>query len=244
MAQAATMSDALIVARAIVTGLAVATAGVAPWVWLGSLNAGLYPEWPWAAAVVLLWIAAMLWWLGGGGPPLAWRAFRRATLRLWPPKPDAFAGENRASVFALIAIIAAIYLFWILATIGQPTPDISEFTTPAMRFSALLMGAFVSGVVEEAAYRGYMQSQLEARFGVGMAIAITSVVFALSHITHGLAPMLLMAPGYIMAAVFYGLLAHRTGSLVPGMVLHVLGDAAHTFFGVLGGDASLLMQSS
>jgi len=243
MTQASAMSEAWIVTRAIVTGLLVAVAGVAPWVWLGSLNARVYPEWPWAAALVLLWIIALLWWLNGGGPPRAWRAFRREALRLSPPKPDAFSGENRAGTYGLIAVIAGIYVFWVLVTIGQPTPDLSEYPTPAIRISALLMGAFVSGVVEEAAYRGYMQSQLEARFGVGAAIAITSVVFALSHITHGLVPMLLMAPGYIVAAVLYGLLAHRTGSILPGMALHVIGDAAHTFFGLLGGDASLLLRS-
>ena len=38
----------------------------------------------------------------------------------------------------------------------------------------------------------------------------------------------------------HGSLARRTGSIVPGMVIHVLGDLAHTHFGLLRGDASLL----
>lgn len=234
-------SNVWIIARGIASGLAIAFAGIATWVWLAPINARVQPEWPWAALVTALWLVLLLAWLGGAGPPRAWRAFRRAALRLWP-KPDAFAPENLPSVLSLVAIIVGVYVVWIVTTSGQPTPDLSAYPTPAYLISVVITGAVVSGVVEEAAYRGYMQSQLE-RFGMGTAIGITSAVFALSHITHGLEALLIMAPGYIMASVLYGLLAYRTGSILPGMVLHVLGDAAHTFFALLGGDVSLLLQT-
>lgn len=233
-------ANAWIVARAIVTGLAVAFAGIAPWLWLAPINARVAPEWPWAALAVFAWLGFMLWWLNGGGWPRVTRAFRNSALRLWPPDPDAWRGEKLAGTLGLMAIMAGIYVFWIVATAGQPTPDLSVYPTTAYLISIVLMGAFVSGVVEEMAFRGYMQSQLE-RFGLPTAIAITSIVFALSHLTHGLQALLIMAPGYIMASILYGLLAYRTGSILPGMAIHVLGDASHTFFAILGGNASLLV---
>lgn len=36
------------------------------------------------------------------------------------------------------------------------------------------------------------------------------------------------------------MLARRTGTLLPGMVIHVLGDLMRAFVGVLRGDISLL----
>jgi membrane protease YdiL (CAAX protease family) len=44
-----------------------------------------------------------------------------------------------------------------------------------------------------------------------------------------------------VASVPYGILAYRTGSIVPGMVMHVLGDLAFTVVGRLGGDLGLLI---
>jgi ABC-2 type transport system permease protein/sodium transport system permease protein len=105
-----------------------------------------------------------------------------------------------------------------------------------------IMGGLMSGVVEEAAYRGYMQTGLE-QTDPGNAVVITSLVFAVSHITHGLATVLILGPGLFMAAMLYGLLAKRTGTILPGMLLHIVGDLSYTFFGVLRGDASLLFVS-
>lgn len=233
--------NALIVARAVGSGVLVAIAGVLPWIWLAPINARVYPEWPWAAAVVFAWLMLMLVWLNGAGWPGATRAFRNFALRLWRPPPGAWSGENLAGTLGLMALLAGLTVVWIAMTSGQPTPDLNPYPTTAYIVSIWLMGAFVSGVVEEMAFRGYMQTQLE-RYGLTFAIAVTSIAFALLHITHGLTAMLVMAPGYIMASIIYGLLAYRTGSILPGMAIHVLGDASHTFFAILGGNASLLVR--
>ena len=118
-------------------------------------------------------------------------------------------------------------------------PDLAEYPTTAFRWSVLLMGGLTSGVVEEAAYRGYMQSGLE-RHDSSKAILITSFVFAASHITHGLETVLLLGPGLFVASLLYCTLARRTGTILPGIAIHVLGDLSYVFFGVLRGDASLL----
>ena len=60
------------------------------------------------------------------------------------------------------------------------------------------------------------------------------------HITQGLGALLVLGPGLFVASTLYGALARRTGTILPGMVIHVLGDLSHTYFGVLRGDGSLL----
>jgi membrane protease YdiL (CAAX protease family) len=226
-------------ARAVVVGLLVAVLGVAPWAVIAPLNARIHPELPWAAAVTLGYLTVLVLWLNGVGLPRATRESRRFNLRLWRPEPGTWSGDTRVQLIGLMFAIAGLYLMWIIASPGQRITDLSGYPTPAYRVSVLLMGAIVSGVVEEVAFRGYMQSQLE-RFGSTQAIMLTSVVFVFAHITHGVAALLVMAPGYFIASWLYGLLAFRSGSILPGIGLHVVGDALYAFIVLLGGDVTLL----
>ncbi|MGH9162647.1 MAG: hypothetical protein ACRD2X_21985 [Vicinamibacteraceae bacterium] len=45
------------------------------------------------------------------------------------------------------------------------------------------------------------------------------------------------------APTLYGILARRTGTILPGIAIHILGDLAHVYFGVLRGESSLLFVS-
>jgi membrane protease YdiL (CAAX protease family) len=42
------------------------------------------------------------------------------------------------------------------------------------------MGSLVSPLMEEAGFRGYLQTALERRFGVPVAVALSSFFFALA----------------------------------------------------------------
>ena len=79
-----------------------------------------------------------------------------------------------------------------------------------------------------------------ATFGAERAVLVTSVVFTLLRGVHGLGTLLLVGPGFFVVSVLYGVLALRTGSVIPGMLLHTLGDLAHTYFATLRGDGRLL----
>lgn len=84
----------------------------------------------------------------------------------------------------------------------------------------------VAGVVEEMAFRGYMQRHLE-RIGPTFAILVTSAVFTLLHISQGFTYLLTFGPGIFIASVVYGHLALKSGSILPGMALHFAGDLGH-----------------
>ncbi|HEX6324323.1 MAG TPA: type II CAAX endopeptidase family protein [Vicinamibacterales bacterium] len=224
-------------ARPILGGLAIVAAVLVPWSYAAGLSRDVRPDVPWAAIVITAWMALLVAWLHGFGPPASTSAGRRSRLRLWPPAPDRDAAGGGAG--PIILLLAVLYIAWTAMSRLSPAPDLTAYPTTAYRWSMFLMGGLLSGVVEEVAYRGYMQTGLE-RIDRGNAIAITSVVFVLSHVTHGLSTLVVMAPGLFIASYLYGLLAQRTGTILPGILIHTAGDLSRMFFGVLRGDAGVL----
>lgn len=61
------------------------------------------------------------------------------------------------------------------------------------------MGAPVAGIVEEAAFRGYMQAPIERRDGLVVAILITGSMFALAHLDF----TWILWPYYVVVAAIY-----------------------------------------
>jgi membrane protease YdiL (CAAX protease family) len=181
----------------------------------------------------------MLVWLSGRGWPRRTSAFRRFHLRLWRPEPGAWSGDNLVTILGLAGAMVGLTVIYVLTGMTRPPQDLGAYPTTAIRFSILLMGPMVAGVVEEMAFRGYMQSHLE-RIGPTFAIVATSAAFTLMHGTHGLAYLIAVAPGFFLASVVYGYLALKSGSILPGMALHFAGDFAFAYFALLGGDSARL----
>lgn len=87
--------------------------------------------------------------------------------------------------------------------------------------------ALVPAVAEEILFRGVLTRALAARHGMATAVILSAAVFALYH----LSPARLLstfALGAVLAVV-----ALRSGSIVPGMIVHALGNAAAVIFGRL-----------
>lgn len=223
----------------IATGLLIAVSGAGAWALLARLNATTRPDLPWAAVAMAMFLLLLVPWLGGVGPPKASAAARRELLRLWPPQPDAERSAGALPASALVLLFAGLTVAWIAIGRTSPIPDLSGYPTTAYRWSLFLMSPVVAGVVEESAFRGYMQRGLE-RVDPRNAIWITSLLFVASHLTHGLSAVIMLGPGIFVVSMLYGHLARRTGTILPGMLLHVSGDLAYTYFGVLHGNGGLL----
>ena len=232
--------DALAYIAPVALGLLVTFVGFAPWVAMARINAWFHPEIPWAALATLVWLPVYIAWLNGTGPPAAWRASRRYRLRLWRPGSNAWSKDGAAVTLSLMALIGLFAFVWILIGAPERPPDLSPYPSTAYLVSIVVMGPLVSGVTEEAGFRGYMQRGLE-RFGSGTAIVVSAVVFALVHGVHGLDTLLFLGFGIFIAGIVYGLLAYHSGSILPGMLMHFLGNLAFTWFAVLGGDWRLLI---
>lgn len=224
---------------AVLMSLAIQVIGTLSWVALIRRNVRESPEWPWAAVATAGGLALMLLWLSGRGWPRRTSAFRAFHLRLWRPVPGAWSGDSLATILSLIGAMVGLSVVYVLMGANRPPENLSAYPTTAIRVSVLLMGPMVAGVVEEAAFRGYMQSHLE-RIGPTFAILVTSTAFTLLHASHGLAYLIAVAPGFFLASVVYGYLALKSGSILPGMALHFAGDLAFAYFALLGGNAAQL----
>lgn len=198
--------------RAVVLGLVVSGVPTTIWAILATVNVRLTPSVPWSVAVM----AFVLW--------LYWRVVSRQKddLRAAPLPTDTWrltllaGGSGIASLWALFAALRGVL------HIAQPPNDLSKIPIATV-FAALAMGSAVAGITEEAGFRGFMQRALERAYGPVAAIAVTSVIFTLVHLSHG-AAVLPFLPFYFVAAVVYGLMARLSGSIVPGMILHAGGD--------------------
>jgi predicted Abi (CAAX) family protease len=92
------------------------------------------------------------------------------------------------------------------------------------RFIILAISA-VAGVVEEAAFRGYMLSGIERRHGWIAAILVTGLVFFLDHhFGHAYATVAFL-PFFLAVSSLHGLLVYLTRSIRPSIILHAVADA-------------------
>jgi membrane protease YdiL (CAAX protease family) len=85
----------------------------------------------------------------------------------------------------------------------------------------------IAPLIEEFAFRGWMQRPLERRLGPGRAIAATALVFALAHLQPGGIPIRLAGGAALGYAVW------ATGSIWAGVALHVGWNSGVLLFGVL-----------
>jgi membrane protease YdiL (CAAX protease family) len=114
-------------------------------------------------------------------------------------------------------LAVALGLVEALARVLPPDPGLQQF------FDAITLGesipfvlfiALAPGFCEELFFRGYVQSRLLERWSPLWAIGVTSLLFALVHVM----------PHAILAAlplgIWFGVVAWRTGSILPGMFCH------------------------
>ena len=221
--------------RAIVSGLLIALVAANIWpVLLISLGV------PLGSAVEILLLALYVWWAAGGGPPHSSQASRADAFRRGPLSGQQWLWTVIAALFFAAAIHAAIVLLFRLI----PFPvaafrrgyDVSLIPTVALRWVAVVVSAMSAGICEETGFRGYMQRPLEARYSPRAAILVSAVFFTIVHLNKGweLAGMVVITFG---AGLLLGLIAWSSGSLIPGMIGHVLMDIglfAYCWTGIAG----------
>ena len=199
--------------RAIISGLLMALIPANVWPLL-LLNLGV----PLAAVVEVAFLALYVWWASGGGPP------RRTQAALF------FAVNIHASIVLLFRIVP-----YPMATFRQGY-DFSFIPSLPLKWIAVVVSATSAGICEETGFRGYMQRPLELRHGAPVAVLISSLFFTAVHLTKGWA-MAGMVPIVFGAGVLLGLLAWSSGSLIFGMIGHVMMDIglfAYWWTGVAG----------
>lgn len=224
------MSDgARVMGRAIVGGIGMAALGTLPWALISWANLRYLPSVPWSAPIVVVHLWLFWRYAGGEGWPSSTAAERRANRRANAVSAEMWGMAMLAGMLGLGTIVAVMRVMSRLVTIpGELSVDtsrVSWFTLLVL----LIASATVSGIVEEVAYRGYLQRPIERRFGFAVAVVVSGLLFGVMHFTHAGVGVSLL-PYYLTVSAVYGGLAWLTDSVYPSMILHGFGN----FFGSIG----------
>jgi membrane protease YdiL (CAAX protease family) len=221
--------------RAIISGLLVALVAANVWpVLLLTLNV------PLATITEAMFLAFYLWWTAGGGPPRTTQAVRANLFRRTTLSPTQWFWSITAAIFFAATIHAAIVVLFRFVPFPMATfrrgYNLSFIPSLPLKWLAVIVSATSAGICEETGFRGYMQRPIEQRHGVPIAILVSSLFFMVVHLTKGWAT-LGMVPIVFGAGVLLGLLAWSSGSLIPGMIGHVIMDIglfAYWWTGIAG----------
>ena len=212
-------------------GLALLVAGFASLIWGGLLitNLTFSPAIPWAVVAMAVALALLQQYLGGRWWPRGASDRRRALLR-WRAVPRTVLGL--ALLAGGLSLLALIGLWIVLAELthvgGNPTIPTAKKIPAYTVALALVMGAFVSSLTEEWAFRGYAQATLERAFGGVAAVAVSSFFFMLYHgLTQGFFWSKLLF--YYLVGAAFGTIAFLTRSTLPAWPAHLAGDLIFFF---------------
>ncbi len=147
------------------------------------------------------------------------------TFSLRMPKPThlALAVLMGLSVVPVSQVIAKN----VLALFGE-SASLSEFEFLATSMMSmpvvalLLIFAVLPGICEEFAFRGFLQSGLRSSMGAGRAALLVGLIFGLYHI------QLIKIPTTGILGIFLALVCWRTGSLLPGIIIHICNNGLGT----------------
>ena len=210
--------------RAVAAGIAVAAAGTLPWAWLVSENLKHQSALPWCVPIM----AAYLWlywryFVRGWGRPRSTTETRRVHSRANRLPENVWGSALLAGMLGLVSVLLLQGVLGRLVALPRQRGIDPALYPPVTVLLWVVMSALVSGVVEETAFRGYLQRPIERRHGPWVAILVNGVMFGLLHFTHPEVTLALL-PFYLGVAAVYGMLAYLTDSTLPGIVLHAGGN--------------------
>ena len=85
--------------------------------------------------------------------------------------------------------------------------------------------ALTPAIIEELCFRGFLFSSLSKVLSPARVIVITSLIFGLFHVLTGNALLIERFVPSTLLGFLLGWLAYRTGSVIPGMVMHFVNNA-------------------
>jgi membrane protease YdiL (CAAX protease family) len=207
--------------RPVLAGFAVSSLGIAIWsVLLITIPA------PWSVMPMAIVLWAYLKFFSGAWSIKKTRAKMTESFRSVNLKRSVWISGIAAAILFVIIVQSTFVITFRLADFPSEkfTADYKVLDSMPvwMAWVVLSAGSIIAGICEETGFRGYMQAPLEKKYGPFTAILITSVIFTLVHISHSWAMPIL--PHIFFASVLLGILAWKTGSIIPGIIGHSILD--------------------
>jgi membrane protease YdiL (CAAX protease family) len=219
------------IASGVILGVGVLLAGNVPWAGIPGIpglagwNMRLWPAVPWAIVPMVLYLRIYWRFIGGAIGPRDSAEWRRLNLRAHSVSGDMWGPSVLAGLLGFGALFALLAVLQRLVDLPQSPAVHAPANMPFVTlFLLLVMASIVAGVTEEAAFRGYMQTPIERRYGVIVAILVNGTMFGLLHYPSHPTAVLTMLPYYIGVSAVYGGLTWATNSILPALVLHAGGD--------------------
>ena len=215
-----------VVVRAFLLGCLVLTVGGMLTGPLLFANIKFWPAVPWSVPLLAMYMWFFWQYLSGRWWPRSTADARKLGLRANPLSSRAWLWALTAGYLAMAGSYALHWVVGRLTPLNFAVPAVLQQLPAFTLISILLMASVIAGIVEEAAFRGFMQGPIERRHGVVAAITVVSIVFGSAHLTDWQPSMTVARMFFIvLASVLYGVLVHLTNSILPGLVLHATGDA-------------------
>ncbi len=160
--------------------------------------------------------------------PLLTRIPLKVALPMRKPQARiAVPGVMAALGSSVIGITIASVLLTLFQTAGLgydvPTPPVPETNVGILMYTFTL--SVLPAILEEILFRGFILQSLR-RFGDLFAVIISALVFALVHGNFA------QLPNAFIMGVTIAFLAVKTGSLIPGMILHFINNFGATVLDV------------
>lgn len=161
---------------------------------------------------------------GGGGAKRRDELARLAVLRLRgvPRRAWGVLAAWLGATLVLDTLVTMVYFHLVPRAADYPDPFTDLLARPLGWLPVYTTMVLAAPLMEEAAFRGWVQRPLERAGGVPLAIALSSLLFALAH---GLAQLI---PYYLAAGAALGVTVYLTRSLWAGVAAH----AAHNAWSV------------
>lgn len=207
--------------RSILTGFLVSSTGIGIWsLFIKTIKA------PWFILPMIPVLFSYLWFFGGKWHNMNSNYPKTGRFRATKLSPFVWkVGITAALLFVVIVQSSFVITFRIMVFPAGKFMADYKLLDSMPRWSGwavLVMSSVVAAICEETGFRGYMQSPLEIRYGPPVAIGITSVVFLIIHLGHSWAIPIL--PHIFLASILLGILAFKSGSIIPGIIGHSILD--------------------
>jgi len=211
------------VGRAAIVALAIAILPQGIWSALITINLRTTPVVPWA--VLAMGVLLTLYWryLGGRFPRRRTSENRHRHLRANRVPLPVLAWAVLAGSCAVLALTGLwIVLAQLIRMPGNVLPPMGSLPMPVVAL-AIVMGALISPVCEQAGIWGYGQTMLRRAFTPWAAVVLSALIFSVAPHPPFNAPLLPKLAFFFLTGVTFGVLAELTESILPGLAVHVLG---------------------
>lgn len=212
--------------RSILLGFLILELGTRLWSLLALANIKSTPFLPWSFPLmaVILWL---IWnYLNGRWRPESNQEKRQSWMRA-----NKIEGRQKLWAWTAASLLGCSLLLLIIIStrlIDFPSGQIEQVErisiySPITVLALIIMTSVVAGIMEEVAFRAYMQKPMEEKSSPALAIGIVALFFSLLHLPNAtIAPQLLLL--FFLGSLGWGILAYLSNSIIPGVVVHSLVD--------------------